>query len=368
MTMPSDQSRGRSWRQQAGSAERKQEAQPQWRREPATPAAAGATGKRLSRKIKVAATALGFIVFCGLLVWAVTLLMPLKPACVVLLYADSEDNLAIPGNPYGRIAAHNLQDLTESGIGSYFWSSGSLRLKGKATEVRIDDPWDKDLSEFKEKTVIVFLALHGGADPKGAYLLPADSNGGPDEKNRLGLEKVLDRLAKIDSKKNKLLIVDATQISADWPLGILHNGFARKLDDLNSKIEAIPNLIVMSASDVNQRSWVSEEWRQTVFSHFVIEGLKGEADKDHRKRINALDLHKYVQQNVEPWVRANREASQKPVLLPRGDAGEARARAMDLLVVKNAYQAPDPRTLPSFTPHADLQKAWVTFQELEKEI
>ena len=293
--------------------------------------------------------------------------MPLKPACVVLLYADSEDNLAIPGNPYGRIAAHNLQDLTESGIGSYFWSSGSLRLKGKATEVRIDDPWDKDLSDFKEKTVIVFLALHGGADPKGAYLLPADSNGGADEKNRLRLEKVLDRLAKIDSKKNKLLIVDATQISADWPLGILHNSFARKLDELNSKIEAIPNLIVMSASDVNQRSWVCEEWRQTVFSHFVIEGLKGAADKDQRKRINALDLHKYVQQNVEPWVRANREASQKPVLLPRGDAGEARARSMDLLVVKNAYQAPDPRTLPSFTPHADLQKAWVVFQELEKE-
>src|SRR6516165_913578 len=243
--MPSDQSGGRAWRQQAGAGggERKQQAQPQWRREPATPAAAGTSAKRVSRKTKLAATALGFLIFCGLLVWAVTLLMPPKPACVVLLYADSEENLAIPTNPYGRIAAHDLQELTESGIGSYFWNSkGSLHLRGKPTELHIEEAWDKDLGDFKEKTVVVYLGLIGGADTKGAYLLPANSNGGPDEKNRLRLEKILTDLAKIDSKKNKLLILDATQISADWPLGILHNGFARMLNELESKIEAVPNL------------------------------------------------------------------------------------------------------------------------------
>src|SRR5438105_6462469 len=207
--MPSEQSGGRAWRQQAGSGgggERKQQSQPKWRREPATPAAAGRSGKRVSRKTKLVATAIGFLVFCGLLVWAVTLLIPPKPACVVLLYADSEDNLAIPSNPYGRVAALDLQELTESGIGSYFWSSkGSLHLKGKATELRSDESWDKDLGDFKEKTVVAYLALPGGADTKGAYLLPADSSGGPDEKNRLRLEKILADLgdpAKINPKKN----------------------------------------------------------------------------------------------------------------------------------------------------------------------
>jgi hypothetical protein len=346
--------------------ERKREGQPQWRREPATPAAA-APVKRLSRKTKIGFAALAFLVFCGLLVFAVLLLIPPKPAVLVPLYAGYEDNLAVPANPYGRMAAQDLEGLAESGLGSFAWGSGALRLRSKASEVRTDEPWEKDLSDFKEKTVVVFMALHGGGDHDGAYLLPANSNGRPDEKNRLRMEKVLERLGQIDQTKNKLLIIDATQISADWPLGILHNGFARQLDLLNDKIAAIPNLVVMSASDVNQRSWVSEEWRQTIFSHYVIEGLKGVAGKESGGRINALDLHKYVQQNVERWVRSNREASQRPVLLPRGDKGEALARNMELVVIKENYHAPNPRELPNFEPSPELQKAWLTFQELESD-
>src|SRR6516165_8935277 len=115
--MPSDQPRGRSWREQAGGVERKREGQPQWRREPATPAAA-APVKRLSRKTKIGFAALAFLVFCGLLVFAVLLLIPPKPAVLVPLYAGYEDNLAVPANPYGRMAAQDLEGLAESGLGS----------------------------------------------------------------------------------------------------------------------------------------------------------------------------------------------------------------------------------------------------------
>src|SRR5262249_21551348 len=311
--MPSDPSRGRSWRHKAGSAERKREAQPQWRREPATP---GAPARRVSRKTKITATAVGFLGFCGLLIWAVLLLMPPKAACLVPVYAGYEENLAVPQNLYGRNSVQDLVKLTESDAGSFFWGSGAIHLQRNAAELRTDDAWDKDLGQFKEKTLILFFAVHGAADPHGAYLLPANSNGRPDEKNRLRLEKILDRLAEIDKENNKVLILDASQISAYWPLGILHNGFARELDKLESKIAAIPNLIVLSASEADQRSWVSEEWRQTVFAHFVIEGLKGEADESRGGRINALNLSKYVQKKVENWVRSNRDASQRPVLLP----------------------------------------------------
>ncbi len=257
--MPSDPSRGRSWRHDAGGTERKREAQPQWRREATTPQA---PVKRVSRKTKIIATALGFLGFCGLLIWAVLLLMPPKAACLVPIYAGYEENLAVPHNLYGRNSVQDLVKLTESGAGSFFWGSGAIHLKKNAAELRTDEAWDdKDLGQFKEKTIILFFAVHGGGDLHGAYLLPANSNGRPDEKNRLRLEKVLERLAQIDKEKNKVLILDATQITADWPLGILHNGFARELNKLESKIAAIPNLVVFSASDADQRSWISEEWR-----------------------------------------------------------------------------------------------------------
>lgn len=363
--MPSDPTRGRSWRHDTGGTEKKREAQPQWRREPATP---GAPVRRVSRKTKIAAAALGFIIFCGLLVWAVMLLMPPKAACLVPIYAGYEENLAIPPNIFGKNCVQNLVKLTESGSGSFVWGSGLLHLKGDPTELRTDEPWDKDLGQFKEKTVVVFLSVHAGADMKGAYLLPANSNGWPDEKNRLPLEKVLDRLAQIDREKNKVLVLDATQISADWPLGLLHNGFARELDKLDSKIASIPNLVVLSASDVDQRSWASEEWRQTVFAHFVTEGLKGAADENGRGRINALDLHNYVHKSVGNWVRSNRDAVQQPVLLPHGEKGKDLAKSMDLVVVKDGYQAPNPKELPAFAPPPELLNAWKTFQDLDKEV
>ena len=227
--MPSDPSRGRSWRHDAGGTERKRESQPQWRREPATP---GAPVQRVSRKTKIAAAALGFIVFCGLLVWAVLLLMPPKRACLVLIYAGYGDNLAVPANVYGKKSVDDLVKLTESGGGSFIWGSGSLSLKSSPAELRTAEPWDKDLSQFKEKTVVVFFAVSGGADREGAYLLPANSNGRNVEKNRLRLEEVLERLGQIGKDKNKVLILDSTQISADWPLGMLQNGFVRELEKM----------------------------------------------------------------------------------------------------------------------------------------
>jgi len=364
--MPSDPSRGRSWRQETGGTERKREAQPQWRREPTTPSA---PAPRISRKSKIAATAFGFIVFCGLLVWAIMLLIPPKAACLVPIYAGYEDNLAVPPNIYGRNSIQGLVKLTESGSGSFFWGSGLLHLKTNLTEYRTtDESWDKDLSKINEKTVVVYMALHGGSDREGAYLLPADSNGRSADKNRLRMEQVLDRLSKIDNSKNKVLILDATQISADWPLGILDNGFARELNKLESKIAGIPNLVVLSASDEDQRSWVSEEWRQTVFGHFVIEGLKGEAGESRGGRINALNLYNYVQKKVTNWVRSNRNALQQPVLLPAGQLGKDRAGNMDLVVVKDAYQAPNPKEIREFQPPEELLNAWKAFHEMDKEV
>jgi hypothetical protein len=364
--MPNDPSRGRSWRQNTGGTEKKREAQPQWRREPATP---GAPVQRLTRKTKIAATGIGFLVFCALLIWAVMLLIPPKAACLVPIYAGYEDNLAVPANVYGRTSILDLVKLTESGSGSFFWGSGLLHLKSNPIEYRTtDESWDKDLESFKEKTVVIFMALHGGSDREGAYLLPANSNGRPVEKNRLRMSQVFERLSHIDKDKNKVLILDATQISADWPLGILDNGFARKLGDLESKISGIPNLVVLSASDADQRSWVSDEWRQTVFAHFVIEGLKGAADESRGGRINALNLYNYVQKNVTNWVRSNRNALQQPVMLPSGQAGKDRASRMDLVVVKEAYQAPNPKETKEFKPPDDLLAAWQSFQKLDKEV
>src|SRR5262249_18012182 len=159
---------------------------------------------------------------------------------------------------------------------------------------------------------------------------------------------ILNRLAKLASARHKVLILDATRITANWQLGMLHNDFARALAALEGRIAEIPNLIVLSASDVDQRSWISEEWRQTAFAHALIEGLRGAApDRDQDGRISAWELYEYVQGRVATWVESNRGAVQTPVLLPQGEPGQRRARAIDLGPARS-NQPPDPRQTPVF--------------------
>jgi hypothetical protein len=193
----------------------------------------------------------------------------------------------------------------------------------------------------------------------------ADSRDQP--ANRLRLEQVLDRLARLSRSQNKVLILDATQIDANWPLGMLHNDFARELDKLEPRIADIPNLVVLSASGPDQRSWSSDAWRQTAFTHFLIEGMKGAAGQEGNPRINLWDLFQYLRPNVTSWAWSNRQAWQTPVLLPSGSSGEQRARAIDVALA-GPYSPPDPQQLPVFQAPPELTDAWARCERLAAQV
>lgn len=360
--MPSDKPRP-TWRTDVPASDKKREALPTWKKD--TVAVERSGGKKLTRKTKLGAGVLAFLLFNILLIWVIYWLWPPKPASLVLIGAGYESNLAVPHNVYGWNGLESLAELSRGGPTSFMgWGAATMQLRYEPKTLTTDIEWDKGLADFKERTVIVFLALHGGADSQGAFLLPQDTNFNEDQ--RLRMTQVLDRLAKIPEEKKKLLILDATQVPAHWSLGMLHNDFARGLRDLKERVEKIPNLVVLSASDVDQRSWPSEELRRTIFAHYVIEGLRGAADEagDQNGRIDAYELHQYVSRNVERWARANRDARQTPVLL----GGEQRARDIELVVVKDRYQ-PSPA---DEAPPADIAKevgdAWKKFQLLEKQV
>jgi serine/threonine-protein kinase len=281
-------------------------------------------------------------------------LSPPKTTHLVLVGAGYEDNLAVPHNVYGMKGLDDLAELARS--------DRALHVKHEPVELQRGVAWDRDLDKFSEKTVIVFLALHGGADEQSCYLLYHDSD--LREEGRLRLSKVLERLDQPELKdKNKVLILDATQVAANWQAGMLHNDFARQLrGDFTDRIEQIPNLVVLSASDVDQRSWASEEWRQTVFAHYIIEGLRGAA-ADRNGRVDALSLYQYVAGNVTKWAWANRAALQTPVLL----GGEERARGIELVVVRGKYQPADAE-VPVFQVPTMLTAAWQSFRDLQQQV
>src|SRR5262249_46830292 len=201
-----------------------------------------------------------------------------------------------------------------------FRRSGRLSLGQDPLVYRKGDDWARGLEDVREPTVIVYLALHGGADGKGAYLLPHDATSDPED--RLRLEAVLERLDELPASKNKLLILDATALTPSVPLGLLHNDFARALADLDEQIAAVPNLVVISSSDVDQRSLPAPGSRSTLFGRHLVRGLSGEAKR--RGRLDAWGLFRHVRTRVSEEAN-DLGLEQTPLLLPRDD-GPAPAR------------------------------------------
>jgi len=314
------------------------------------------------------AVGIAFLLCFSMLIWASTWVWPLQPACLLMVGAGYEDNLALPANVAGWQCLEDLAALSDRPTRSPWWGPGWPRMAHAPKVLRVGDTWDHGLDGARESTVIVYFALHGGADTEGAYLLPQDADARPLRENRLRLESVIARLADLPAHQHKVLILDATRITVSWQLGMIQNDFARALDALGPRIASVPGLVVISASAPDQRSWASAEWRQTAFGHFLIEGLKGAAtDQNTDARVSAWELYQYVRGNVQSWAWSNRQALQTPVLLPHGAEGERRARTMQLAVAQK-YVPADMRQVPAFVPPTELLHAWERHKELAAQV
>jgi uncharacterized caspase-like protein len=64
-------------------------------------------------------------------------------------------------------------------------------------------------------------------------------------------------------------------------------------------------LIMSSKSD--ETSLESQGLRQGVFSHFLIRGLKGEADKDKNSIVTVKEIYDYIYENVKTYT-GNRQS------------------------------------------------------------
>ena len=352
--MPSAPPPGPSWRPTVTQLVPVEPTGPRWRRE-----SQGGDGGHWQRRLRVGGLIGAFLLCTGLLIWASFWLFPPQAAGLVLVGAGYETNLAVPANVPGRESMKELAAWTNSQPASFSWRSGLLKLKPEPVELQKNVAWDTALTRVDEKTIVLYFAMHGASDARGAYLIRQDADGSDPEHDFLRISEILERLKKLPASKNKVIIFDATQVPALWSFGVLHNDFARALEQLDrdGKIAEIPNLVILSASATDQQSWASDELKRTLFSYYVLEGLKGAADANGDGRVDALELHDFVNDRVKRWVLANRGAVQTPVLLPEAH-GKERASKIHLTMVPTPYQSSDPIPSSGWAPPAELTKAW----------
>src|SRR6185369_6168268 len=103
-----------------------------------------------------------------------------------LIGAGYETNLAVPHNVYGWETLSGLEELAGGAATSWLgFGSAALRKQHEPLVCDSDFDWEKSLKNIRERTVIVYLALHGGCDGKGPYLLPNNADLSDDKRIRL---------------------------------------------------------------------------------------------------------------------------------------------------------------------------------------
>ena len=65
--------------------------------------------------------------------------------------------------------------------------------------------------------------------------------------------------------------------------------------------EAAPGTALIMSSKSNETSLESKGLRQGVFSHYLIRGLKGEADRNKDRYVDISELFRFVSQNVQNY-------------------------------------------------------------------
>ncbi len=286
----------------------------------------------------------GALILCVCLLsfgWLIYLLRLPRPARLVLVGAGYEANLQLPHNSYGWRGLQDLAALPDQPVSSwiaracsarYGRSSGPIRL-----EVEAKDRWGAALKAVSEPTIVVVMALHGGVDADGEFLLPHDAKALPESRDRLRMTEVLGLFRGLPRSKKKVLILDATGMPYHWELGMLRNEFARELKKLEPEIKKVPNFVVISASDEDQRSWASDAWGRTAFLHFLTRALGGEAGRSptlpgrlRGGRVNLEQVFDYLAVHVRNWAAIHCGAPQEPLILPAGEAGRRVARSIEL--------------------------------------
>jgi hypothetical protein len=272
---------------------------------------------------------------------------------LVVIRVDQYHDLLLPTNPWGeqdREALHRVGLLHEQGA---YASQDRQFLLREFKKLSGDEHPAK-------QPIVIFLSAYATAVKDGVAVLPTDAR--LDEPDSWVPLKEILALLKDCRAGHKLLLLDLTLPSAAPRGGLLANDVAEKLQPLlEEAVRNDPHLQILSAASPGQVSLASEEMKQTVFAHYVAQGLLGDADgclapkQPANQRVSVQELRSYVTSRVDAWASHNRRLRQTPVFF--GSAAD-----YDLKSISAAARPPAPEPLEREYPKF-LQKAW---QERDK--
>jgi hypothetical protein len=159
----------------------------------------------------------------------------------------------------------------------------------------------------KEDMVIIYFAGHGACEkdvmsPDGdgleKYILPHDA----DPKDLYGSALPMSEVSRIFNRirsERLIFIADACYSGATGGRTISLTGMRANISDaFLDRIATGKGRVILTASGANEVSGEDDELQHGVFTYFLLEGLRGEADTDRDGIITVDEVYRYVSRKV----------------------------------------------------------------------
>ena len=190
-------------------------------------------------------------------------------------------------------------------------------------------------------TFILYFSGHGISKDGQSFLLATNSDSDSIdtlEMSAIPLKKVSDILSRIKARQ-LLTIIDACRNDPTSARGdddnLLTREFAKDLKiKRGMKIVNEPKIsATLFACSLGQRAYEWAEVKQGVFSHYLLQGLKGEVI-NNQGEVTIADLADYTREKMSQWTKANGKKTQTPWLSSEGGG--------NLVLATKVVPQPDP--------------------------
>ena len=169
----------------------------------------------------------------------------------------------------------------------------SLLIDEAATRERILNEMDKTFSKADENDVI--MLYYSGHGLPGSFL-PIDFDGYNNLLQHQEIKQILDR----SEAKHKIVFADACHSGSLLALKSPFN--ATRMESFFEGFEKTTGgTALFTSSKSEEISLETSGLRQGIYSHFLIRGLRGEADRNSDKLVTISELFSYVNRNVRSY-------------------------------------------------------------------
>jgi len=245
-------------------------------------------------------------------------------------YKDSR----IPGLRYAAADAKSMYEwLVSPDGGRYAPSRVKLLLNEEATMNNVRDAMFRWLkTPIKEDQVLIYLAGHGSPespdDMSNLFFLPHDTKYDKIGSTGFPMWDIETAIKRFVKAQKVIVIADICHAGGVGSEFMKSKRGVKNVTQVSSALNNLANtgdgVVVLSAADNRQFSNEGQQWGggHGVFTWYLLEGLKGEADYNKDKRVTLGELIPYLSEKV----RRDTKSSQSPTVAGKFDPAMSIAR------------------------------------------